>query len=181
MISLMGVFSLSGLPLRNFHDELFRAYPNTEHLSISCVEPVSPGDSVLAWRCLHVLRLVGQICADAGKTLASIGKTSATLSQKSARGRPRVNLRGVADGIYYLLRTGCQWKALPPPFGRPSTVHRYFQEAAQRGIFAKLWKHCLKIYDRRRGIAWNWQTMDGATTKSPLGGEKNLAKSNGSR
>jgi len=96
-------------------------------------------------------------------------------------GRPRVNLRGVADGIYYLLRTGCQWKALPPPFGRPSTVHRYFQEWARRGVFAKLWKHCLKIYDRRRGIAWNWQTMDGATTKSPLGGEKNLAQSHGSR
>jgi putative transposase len=29
-------------------------------------------------------------------------------------GRPRVSLRSVADGIFYLLRTGCQWKALPP-------------------------------------------------------------------
>jgi putative transposase len=29
-------------------------------------------------------------------------------------GRPRVNLRRVANGIFYLLRTGCQWKALPP-------------------------------------------------------------------
>ena len=41
-------------------------------------------------------------------------------------GRPRVNLRGVADGIFYLLRTGCQWKALPKDFPPKSTAHFYF-------------------------------------------------------
>lgn len=59
-------------------------------------------------------------------------------------GRPRVNLRGVVDGIFYLLRTGCQWKALPPPYGSPSTVHRYFQEWVRLGIFGRLWKVCLR-------------------------------------
>jgi transposase len=84
-----------------------------------------------------------------------------------------VNLRHVVDGIFYLLRTGCQWKALPPPYGSPSTVHRYFQEWVRLGIFGRLWKVCLKEYDRRRGIAWKWQSLDGTMTKSPLGGEKN--------
>ena len=28
-------------------------------------------------------------------------------------GRPRVDLRRVLDGILYVLRTGCQWKAAP--------------------------------------------------------------------
>jgi putative transposase len=88
-------------------------------------------------------------------------------------GRPRADLRHVADGIFYLLRTGCQWKALPPQFGKPSTVHRYFQEWTQRGIFRKLWKCCLKFYDQRRGMVWSYQAMDAAMTKAPLGGEKN--------
>ena len=91
-------------------------------------------------------------------------------------GRPRVNPRHVVDGIFYLLRTGCQWKALPKPFGSSSTVHRYFQEWRALGVFAKLWRVCLKEYDRRRGIAWKWQSLDGAMTKSPLGGEKNREK-----
>ena len=60
-------------------------------------------------------------------------------------GRPRVNLRGVANGIFYLLCTGCQWKALPPQFGSSSTAHRYFQEWNRRRIFHRFWKKCLQI------------------------------------
>jgi putative transposase len=91
-------------------------------------------------------------------------------------GRPRADLRAVADGIFYLLRTGCQWKALPRVFGSPSTVHRYFQEWAARGVFRRMWKACLRTYDQRKGIGWHWQSLDGAMTKSPLGGEKNREK-----
>jgi len=43
-------------------------------------------------------------------------------------GRPRPCLRNIADGIFYILRTGCQWKAIPEEFGKSSTVHRYFQQ-----------------------------------------------------
>ena len=101
--------------------------------------------------------------------------------RSSKGGRPRANLRGVASGILYLLRTGCQWKALPPQFGSPSTVHRYFQEWTRGGIWRRFWRKCLRKYDRLRGIAWRWQSLDGATTKSPLGGEKNREKSYRSR
>jgi transposase len=96
-------------------------------------------------------------------------------------GRPRADLRAVVDGIFYVLRTGCQWKALPSNFGSASTAHRYFQEWAKRGVFRRLWKACLREYDRRKGIAWGWQSMDGATTKAPLGGEKDRQKPHRSR
>lgn len=96
-------------------------------------------------------------------------------------GRPRVELRHVVDGIFYVLRTGCQWKELPSYYGSSSTVHRYFQEWVELGVFERLWKVCLKEYDRRRGIQWKWQSVDGAMTKAPLGGEKNRQKSHGSR
>ena len=96
-------------------------------------------------------------------------------------GRPRADLRQVMNGIYYVLRTGCQWKAVPERFGSGSTIHRYFQAWTKAGVFHRLWKSQLKRYDGRHGIAWQWQSLDGAQTTAPLGGEKNREKPDGSR
>lgn len=42
-------------------------------------------------------------------------------------GRPRtVDLREVVNAIFYLLRNGCPWRALPRVFPRRSTVQGYF-------------------------------------------------------
>ena len=91
-------------------------------------------------------------------------------------GQPRLPLRQVADGIFYVLRTGCQWKAAPSEFGSGSALHNYFQEWTELGVFRELWRQCLLEYDELEGIQWEWQSMDGAMTKSPLGGEKNREK-----
>jgi transposase len=96
-------------------------------------------------------------------------------------GRPRVDLRRVLDGILYVLRTGCQWKAAPQEFGCPSTLHNYFQEWTQKRVFFRLWKEALREYDDLEGIDWGWQSVDGAMTKAPLGGEKNRPQSDGPR
>jgi transposase len=53
-------------------------------------------------------------------------------------GRPRLPLRQVMNGIFYVLRTGCQWKAAPPEFGSGSSLHRYFQAWVKRGVFVNL-------------------------------------------
>jgi transposase len=43
-------------------------------------------------------------------------------------GRHRtVNLREVVNAIFYVLSTGCQWRALPKDFPPRSTVHEYFK------------------------------------------------------
>ena len=91
-------------------------------------------------------------------------------------GRPPLPARQVMDGLFYVLRTGCQWKAVPPEFGSGSTLHRYFQKWVKRGVFRKLWRAGLLEYDQRKGIQWEWQSMDGAMTKAPLGGEKDRAQ-----
>jgi len=85
--------------------------------------------------------------------------------------------RRVADGIYFVMRTGCPWKAAPKEYGSGSSLHRYFQTWCNRGVFGKLWKQGLVEYDRRRGIGWRWQTLDTAMNKAPLGGGENRAKS----
>lgn len=96
-------------------------------------------------------------------------------------GRPRLPMRNVVGGILYVLSTGCQWKAMPKQFGSGSAIHAYFQEWVERGVFEELWQLALDEYDELKGIDWNWQSMDGAMTKSPLGGEKNRQKPDGSR
>jgi putative transposase len=51
-------------------------------------------------------------------------------------GRPRItNLRDVVNAIFYILRTGCQWRYLPKDFPPKSTVWRYFDEWRHNGTF----------------------------------------------
>lgn len=87
-------------------------------------------------------------------------------------GRPVVPFRHVMDGILYVLRTGCQWKALPREYGSASTCHRRFQAWVESGIFERLWSKLLTRYDDLRGIQWRWQSLDSAMVKAPLGGRK---------
>jgi transposase len=39
-------------------------------------------------------------------------------------GQPWIAPRRIVDGVLFVLRTGCQWKAVPREFGSGSTVHR---------------------------------------------------------
>ena len=95
-------------------------------------------------------------------------------------GRPRLPYRQVLDGIFYVLRSGCQWKAVPPEFGSGSSLHRYFQRWQKRGVFRTLWEVALYEYDDVIGIDWEWQSLDGSMTKAPLGGKKDGQKPHGS-
>ncbi len=95
-------------------------------------------------------------------------------------GRPRVPDRKAMNGILFVLRTGCQWNALNATgICSSSTAHLRFQEWTKTEVFLKLWEMGLTEYDETKGIDWAWQSMDGAITKSPLGGEKNRSQPHG--
>ena len=94
-------------------------------------------------------------------------------NRKHIGGRPAADRRKVISGILYVLRTGCQWDALPKALdGSGKTAHSYFQRWRRAGVFRRLWQAGLVEYDELKGIAWKWQAADGAMTKAPLGGEK---------
>ena len=98
----------------------------------------------------------------------------AATANPSSDGRPRVPDRTCANGIFYVLRTGCQWKALDATgICSGSTAHLRFQEWVAAGVFLELWRVGLERYDELKGLDWSWVSMDGAMTKSPLGGGKN--------
>jgi transposase len=90
--------------------------------------------------------------------------------------RPRVPDRKVMDGIFFVLKTGCQWNALNETgICSSSTAHLRFQEWVKAGVFRKLWRKSLVRYDEKKGIDWSFLSMDGAMTKAPLAGEKKRA------
>ncbi len=96
--------------------------------------------------------------------------------------RPRVPDRQVMNGIFFVLRTGCQWKALDATgICSGSTAHARFQEWEREGFFAQLWEIALHDYDALEGLDWSWLSLDGAMTKAPLGGEKKRPQSDRSR
>jgi transposase len=90
---------------------------------------------------------------------------------KKKMGRPRMSDHQAMNAIYYLLRTSCQWNALPRSLGAYSTVHDRFQEWREAGVFEAMWREGLLQYNdlKGKGIEWEWQAMDGAMTKAPLG------------
>ena len=90
----------------------------------------------------------------------------------------RVPDRRAMEAILFVLRTGCQWNALnATEICSSSSAHRRFQEWIAAGVFLEMWKQGLHEYDELKGIDWDWQAMDGAMTKAPLGGEKNGSQS----
>ncbi len=81
-------------------------------------------------------------------------------------GRPRKSDRVCLEAILFVLRTGCQWKALDATrFCPGSTAHDRFQEWVEAGVFLTLWEHGLMAYDDWKGIDWDWLSMDGCMTR----------------
>ncbi len=92
-------------------------------------------------------------------------------------GRPRTPDRVCMEAILFVLRTGCQWKALDATrFCPGSTAHDRFQQWVEAGVFLAMWEAGLMAYDDLEGIDWSWLSMDGCLSKAPLGGEKDGQK-----
>jgi len=91
--------------------------------------------------------------------------------RKPGGGRKPIEPRKALEAIFYVLRTGIQWKALPKEFGASSAIHRYFQFWCEQGFFEAMWLAGLERYDEIQGIDWTWLSGDGCMTKAPLAQE----------
>lgn len=61
------------------------------------------------------------------------------IPQEKPGGRPRTtNMREVINAIWYILRSGCQWRMLPHEFPPWSTVWSYFRIWRKTGVWEKL-------------------------------------------
>jgi putative transposase len=69
-------------------------------------------------------------------------------------GRPRTtNMRHLLDGLFYVVRTGCQWRHLPPPPAFPpwSTVYGYFRAFLRQGVWESMRHHLVTMLRESEG------------------------------
>ena len=94
--------------------------------------------------------------------------------KKRGPGRPQISNRAALNGIWYVLWTGCQWKAVHKDwFGVSSSViHDRFQTWREQGVWEKVMRTMVRYYARKRRIQWKWQSIDSKSCSSPLGGKK---------
>ena len=93
-------------------------------------------------------------------------------SRRRGPGRPAVHPRQVLNGIWYVLWTGCQWKAVHRSwFGVSSSVlHARFQTWQQQGIWHQIMQALVRFYARHRHVGWQWQAVDSTMRAAPFGG-----------
>ena len=58
--------------------------------------------------------------------------------EKRIHSRDEASLRRFMEGIWYMARSGCQWRLLPPYYGYWRSVHSRFQEWAERGLWSRM-------------------------------------------
>jgi len=88
------------------------------------------------------------------------------------KGRPPADNRAVLNGIWYIMWTGCQWKAVHRDwFGVCSSVlHERFQSWREQGIFDAILNEMVLFYAEKSEIGWEWQSIDSKSCPAPLGG-----------
>ena len=87
-------------------------------------------------------------CYSTDLTDASWALLAPLLPPARLGGRPRTTeLRAVINAIFYLLRTGCQWRLLPREFPAWGTVYSYFRMWKNAGIWTSLQR---EIYEHLR-------------------------------
>ena len=60
------------------------------------------------------------------------------LLPKVHTGPVRVDDRRIISGIFFVLREGCRWRALPDAYGPRTTVYNRYNRWSKRGLWQKL-------------------------------------------
>ena len=77
-------------------------------------------------------------------------------------GRPAGNHRLVLDGVFWIARTGAQWRGLPEEFGKWSSVYRQFR----RWTLAGLWELILEALNESGAAPHQVQMIDSTVIRA---------------
>ena len=89
----------------------------------------------------------------------------------------------LVNAVFYLIKTGCQWRFLPKDLPPYSTVHSFYWRAKQKGIWEKMMKDLVEKSRIKMGKSsdpsyslidsQSVKTTDKAKDKGIDGGKKN--------
>jgi transposase len=83
-------------------------------------------------------------------------------------GRPRKPLSDIVNGIFFVLKTGCQWNSIPRIYGASSTIHEYFIKWCRMGIMDQIHALAVEYYTQKQQKISNWFAFDCSSKKAPL-------------
>ena len=69
----------------------------------------------------------------------------------STRGRPPRNPHEIVNAVFYLVKTGCQWRLLPKEFGPWQTVYGYFKRWCREGTWFMIHEQLRHVVRERMG------------------------------
>jgi putative transposase len=95
-------------------------------------------------------------------------------------GRPPCDVRQVINAIFYVNKTGCQWRMLPRDFDHWNTVYGYFWRGRRGGLWSRMMEHLRHAERRRQGRqpepsagSIDSQSIKTATQDSDVGFDRN--------
>jgi len=89
-------------------------------------------------------------------------------------GRPPVEFRKVMNSIWFRLRTGVQWKAIPDSkyLCNGTTAHRWFMRLAKSGAFELACYSLLASHPKEGANIFRYLGMDGTTSPALPGAQE---------
>ena len=72
-------------------------------------------------------------------------------TKEKQKGRPKANLRQIVNGIFYLNKTGCQWRMLPNDFEHWNTTYHYFNAWSKSGLWEEILDTLRKLERESQG------------------------------
>jgi transposase len=58
-----------------------------------------------------------------------------------------VKTRLFAEAVYFIMRTGAQWRELPPYYGKWRSVHKRFEDWSRKGLWSQILENFTEGYD----------------------------------
>jgi putative transposase len=97
--------------------------------------------------------------------------------------RRKHEVRHVLDAIFYVLKTGCQWRQLPHDFPSWKTVYSFYRRQCQKGIWEPVLDHLNAQHRTQQGRrpspsyvlvdSQSVKTVDSGEARGFDGGKKN--------
>ena len=63
--------------------------------------------------------------------------------------------RELVNAVFYLVKTGCQWRNLPHDFPPAFTVHSFYRRARLNGLWDRILEHVVKVTRKNAGLDEN--------------------------
>jgi len=81
-------------------------------------------------------------------------------------GRPFLSHRVVLEGIFWIHRTGAQWRELPEEYGNWSTVYERFRQWRNSGLFEKILNALESAGRKSKKIDFEFSAVDGSNIRA---------------